>query len=124
MSRSFAKCPAGYLVNVQVTNSHTPPHRHWINHAEKTNKPDVSATEASECSILSIEEQQLHCVAAEVDVMIRTAFVEFLFNPEILSCVDQCLCIFRLFPRPVVSLRPSTFMATYQKNFLVYYIII
>ena len=48
--------------------------------------------------------------------MIRTAFVEFLSNLEILGCVDQCLCIFQLFPRPVVSLRPSTFMTTYQKN--------
>ena len=74
---------------------------------KKINKPDVTATEA---------EQQLHCVAAEVDVTIHTAFVEFLSNSEILGCVDQCLCIFRLFPRPVVSLRPSTSMTTYQKN--------
>ena len=52
----------------------------------------------------------------EVDVMIRIAFIEFLFSSEILGCVDQFLCIFRLFPRPVVALRYSTFMTTYQKH--------
>ena len=77
-----------------TSHTHTPTHTHTHTHTHT-----------------------LHCVAAEVDVMICTAFVEFLFNLEILGCVDQCLCIFRLFPRPVVSLRPSTFMTTYQKIF-------
>ena len=99
-----------------LTPTHPHTHTQALDKLEKINKPDVTATEASECSTLSTEEQQLLCVAEEVDVMIRTAFVEFLFNPEILGCVDQSLCIFRLFPRPVVSLRPSTFMTTYQKN--------
>ena len=51
----------------------------------------------------------------DVDVLIRMAFVEFLFSPEILGQVERHLCVFRLFPRPVVALRGKAFMAGYQK---------
>jgi hypothetical protein len=50
----------------------------------------------------------------EVDVSIRTAFVQFLFDPELLGHVSQHLCIYRLFPRPVVALRNAAFMAAYK----------
>ncbi len=52
----------------------------------------------------------------EVDVSIRVAFVQFLFDPELLGHVDQHLCIYRLFPRPVVALRNSAFLAAYKSS--------
>ena len=85
---------------------------------DKLDRPiqlDPRAIEASLCSNLSDEERE-HCVRGEVDVSIRTAFIEFLFSPEILGNIDCYLCIFRLFPRPVVSLRSSAFMSNYQKS--------
>ena len=84
---------------------------------DKINKVDSMATESSVCgSEFSTESQQLTYMGEEVDIMIRIAFIDFLFSPEILGCVDQFLCIFRLFPRPVVAIRYSTFMTTYQKQ--------
>lgn len=50
----------------------------------------------------------------EVDVSIRVAFVQFLFDPELLGHIDQHLCIYRLFPRPVVALRNAAFMTAYK----------
>ena len=52
----------------------------------------------------------------EVDVMIRVAFVDFLFSPEILGCTEQYMCIYRLFTRPVVSIKTTAFIHGYQKN--------
>ena len=50
----------------------------------------------------------------EVDVTIRIAFVQFLFDVELLGLIDQHLCIYRLFPRPVVALRNSAFLSAYK----------
>ena len=55
-------------------------------------------------------------LADEVDVMVRIAFIEFLFSPDILGSIDQYLCIYRLFTRPVVSIKTSAFIRGYQKN--------
>ena len=52
----------------------------------------------------------------EVDVMIRIAFVDFLFSPEILGNTEQYMCIYRLFTRPVVSIKITAFIHGYQKN--------
>ena len=52
----------------------------------------------------------------EVDVIIRIAFVQFLFDPEILGIIEQHLCIYRLFPRPVVALRNSAFLTSYRNT--------
>ena len=51
----------------------------------------------------------------EIDVALRTSFVQFLFNPEVLGLVDQYLCIYRLFPRPVVTLRSAAFFSAYAQ---------
>ena len=52
----------------------------------------------------------------EIDVTIRIAFVQFLYDPEILGLIAQHLCIYRLFPRPVVTLRNSAFLSAYRKS--------
>lgn len=52
----------------------------------------------------------------EVDVSIRIAFVQFLFDPDLLGHIDQHLCIYRLFPRPVVALRNAAFLAAYKAS--------
>ena len=52
----------------------------------------------------------------EIDVMIRVAFVEFLFSPEILGCTEQFMCIYRLFTRPVVAIKTTAFIHGYQKS--------
>ena len=55
-------------------------------------------------------------VGDDVDVMIRVAFIEFLFSSEILGLVDKHLCVFRLFPRPVVTLKQVAFLSSYEKT--------
>ena len=50
-----------------------------------------------------------------VDVMIRIAFIEFIFSNEILGLLERHLCVFRLFPRPVVSLKQVSFASAYEK---------
>lgn len=52
----------------------------------------------------------------DVDVMIRIAFIEFLFSPEILGLIEKHLCVFRLFPRPVVTLKQVAFLSSYEKT--------
>lgn len=52
----------------------------------------------------------------EVDVSIRIAFVQFFFDPELLGHIDQHLCIYRLFPRPVVALRNAAFLTAYKAS--------
>lgn len=52
----------------------------------------------------------------DIDTEIRISFVDFLFSAEVLGLVDQHLCIYRLFPRPVVTLRKSAFLRAYQKT--------
>ena len=51
----------------------------------------------------------------DVDVMIRIAFIEFIFSNEILGLLEKHLCVFRLFPRPVVSLKQVAFASAYEK---------
>ena len=51
----------------------------------------------------------------DVDVMIRIAFIEFIFSNEILGLLERHLCVFRLFPRPVVSLKQVSFTSAYEK---------
>ena len=51
----------------------------------------------------------------DVDVMIRIAFIEFIFSNEILGLLEKHLCVFRLFPRPVVSLKQVSFVSAYEK---------
>ena len=53
-------------------------------------------------------------VENEVDVLIRLAFVEFLFCPDMMGLVENHLIIYRLFPRPVVSLKRSSFINAYM----------
>ena len=60
------------------------------------------------------EEHPDHNLFNEVDVEIRVAFVQFLFDSELLGYIDQHLCVYRLFPRPVVALRSSAFLAAYR----------
>ena len=50
----------------------------------------------------------------EVDVQIRLAFAEFLLGNDMLGLVEDHLFIYRLFPRPVVSLKLSSFMKCYS----------
>ena len=52
----------------------------------------------------------------DVDVMIRIAFIEFLFSSEILGLIERHLCVFRLFPRPVVTLKQVAFLSSYEKT--------
>ena len=54
-------------------------------------------------------------VGDDVDVMIRIAFIEFLFSSEILGLVERHVCVFRLFPRPVVTLKQVAFLSSYEK---------
>lgn len=61
-------------------------------------------------------DDQPNSIADEVDVMIRIAFVEFLFSSEILGCTEQYLCIYRLFTRPVVAIKTTAFIHGYQKS--------
>lgn len=61
-------------------------------------------------------DDQLGSIADEIDVMIRIAFVEFLFSPEILGSTEQYMCIYRLFTRPVVSIKATAFYHGYQKS--------
>ena len=51
----------------------------------------------------------------DVDVMIRISFIEFLFSSEILGLIEKHVCVFRLFPRPVVSLKQVAFLSAYEK---------
>ncbi len=51
----------------------------------------------------------------DVDVMIRIAFIEFIFSNEILGLLERHLCVFRLFPRPVVTLKHVAFASAYEK---------
>lgn len=62
------------------------------------------------------EDHPSHGLLDEVDVTIRIAFVQFLFDDELLGHIDQHLCIYRLFPRPVVALRNSAFLAAYRNS--------
>ncbi len=50
----------------------------------------------------------------EVDVQIRLAFAEFILGSDMLGLVEDHLFIYRLFPRPVVTLKLSSFMASYS----------
>ena len=52
-------------------------------------------------------------IGHEVDVMVRVAFVDFLFCAEILGLIEQHLCVYRLFPRPVVALKRNAFLRAY-----------
>ena len=51
----------------------------------------------------------------DVDVMIRIAFIEFIFSHEILGLLERYVCVFRLFPRPVVTLKQVAFVSAYEK---------
>ena len=53
-------------------------------------------------------------VENEVDVLIRLAFVEFLFCPDMMGLLENHLTIYRLFPRPVVSLKRTSFINEYM----------
>lgn len=53
-------------------------------------------------------------VENEVDVLIRLAFVEFLFCPDMMGLLENHLTIYRLFPRPVVSLKRTSFINDYM----------
>lgn len=55
-------------------------------------------------------------IEAKADVMIRIAFAEFLMGPEMLGHLTNHLSIYRLFPRPVVSLRLTSFLGDYLKG--------
>ena len=68
---------------------------------------------SSACSKFSVDEVNAKW---EVDVGIRVAFVQFLLSSEVLGNIDQHLSLYRLFPRPVVALKTSTFMSSYQKS--------
>lgn len=48
--------------------------------------------------------------------MIRIAFAEFLMGPEMLGHLTNHLSIYRLFTRPVVSLRLTSFLSDYLKG--------
>ena len=61
-------------------------------------------------------EDRLIALRDEVDVMIRVAFVEFLFSPEILGCTETFMVIYRLFTRPVVAIKNTAFIHGYQKS--------
>jgi hypothetical protein len=54
-------------------------------------------------------------LGGDVDVMIRIAFIEFIFSNEILGLLERHLCVFRLFPRPVVTLKHVAFVSAYEK---------
>jgi len=50
---------------------------------------------------------------AEAEASIRWSFAQFLFSMDMLELMEQHLCIYRLFPRPVVNLRSSAFLKAY-----------
>jgi hypothetical protein len=64
----------------------------------------------------SISSSELAKLQDETDILIRIAFVEFLTSSDMLGLLDSHLTIFRLFPRPVVSLRKASFLAAYSKQ--------
>ena len=77
----------------------------------KTNRSHGSS---STCSKFSSDEANV--AKWEMDVRIRVAFVQFLLSSEVLGNIDQHLSIYRLFPRPVVVLKASTFMNSYLQS--------
>ena len=89
---------------------------HTLTHvaAKLSSDPHVTKSLFSPQTILG-EDSFLKHFGDDIDVMIRVSFVEFLFSPEILGLIDQFLCVYRLFPRPVVMLRKSSFLRSYEK---------
>lgn len=56
------------------------------------------------------------CLEDDVDVEIRLAFSEFLLGNDMLGLIEAHMGIYRLFPRPVVSLKLSSFLKSYSSN--------
>ena len=67
---------------------------------------DVCVPDTSYGEVVSLEDK--------VDAQIRLAFADFLLGEEMLGLIENHLAIYRLFPRPVVSLKLSSFMKAYS----------
>lgn len=82
-----------------------------------TNTVTMATTnQGSSLSFNREEEPAVRELGDDVDVMIRVAFIEFIFSSEILGLLERHLCVYRLFPRPVVSLKLVSFMSAYEKS--------
>ena len=75
----------------------------------------ATTNQGSSLSFNLVEDLATRELGDDVDVMIRVAFIEFIFSYEILGLLEKHLCVFRLFPRPVVSLKQVAFMSAYEK---------
>jgi hypothetical protein len=87
-----------------------------LDYLEREGLLDWDREDSSIVSFATTGEDRLTALRDEVDVMIRVAFVEFLFSPEILGCTETFMVIYRLFTRPVVAIKTTAFVHGYQKS--------
>jgi hypothetical protein len=90
--------------------------RKVLDYLEREGLLDWDREDSSIVSFATTGEDRLTALRDEVDVMIRVAFVEFLFSPEILGCTETFMVIYRLFTRPVVAIKTTAFVHGYQKS--------
>ena len=81
--------------------------------------PGESPESSSEVSLQSPGSEGVS-LEDEIDVQIRLAFADFLLGNDMLGLVESHVAIYRLFPRPVVTLKLSSFLKSYpgDKEFM------